>query len=83
MVWGFGIFLKHLRAYITTSRFIPTEAKERLIKSLEMIYRQLVDAEKRANGSVPLTPEKEKEWRDGINRRRLAAGKAPLRKGKS
>jgi len=75
--------MKYVRWYITTSQFIPTESKDRLIESLEKIYRQLVDAEKRANGNVPLTPENEKEWWNGINRQRLAAGQVPLRLGKT
>ncbi len=70
MVWGFGVLLKHLRSYITTSKYIQTDNKDRLIASLEKIHRQLVDAEKRAHGETPVTPEAERKWWRAIRQRK-------------
>lgn len=79
MVWGFGVFLKHITWYVTTSQFIPTDDKEELIKSLRTTHEKLVDAERRAAGEIPVTPRQEKEWRERINQARRNAGQEPLK----
>jgi hypothetical protein len=79
VVWGFGKLLNYLRRYITTSLFIQTDKKDGLIRSLENVHQQLLDAEIRAGGHVPMTPEKEKTWKDGINKQRGERGETALK----
>lgn len=78
VVWGLGQLLPHLKRTIDTSRFIPTDEKDSLYQRIEDTYQQLEDAIKREFGAVPITPAKEKQWKDNINKMRRKLGKEPL-----
>ena len=83
VVWGLGQLLPHLKYTIDTSRFIPTDEKDSLYQRIEDTYQQLDDAIKREFGAIPITPEQEKAWKDGINKMRKRAGKDPLKECES
>jgi len=62
LIRGFGLFLPHLKSYIMTSAFISSEDKDSLVKQLEDVYADLLDAHQRESGVMPYTPSVLKKW---------------------
>lgn len=62
IIWGFGQLLPLLRSYILTSRFISSDDKDSLVKTLETLYADLLDANKRASGKLPYPPSVIRKW---------------------
>lgn len=60
IIVGFERLMRYVRWYINTSRFIPTEDKDALVKKADDVLQTLLDAERRAQGIVPLPPSIQK-----------------------
>lgn len=78
VLWGLQRMGEHLRRVVISSRYIPTEDKEPLLKSYESVVKELQDAVEREGGRIPNTPEYLKKWKDGINKNRKKRGQEPL-----
>lgn len=61
VVWGLGRMLKHVRQVVMSSRYIPTDEKERIIKQYEDVIHTLYDVVQREKGVLPFTPEYKRE----------------------
>jgi len=78
VIWAFGIVLKHLSWYITTSEMIPRDQQGKMIESLETILRLLQKAEReeRRRFTDPLLQDT--TWKDDVNEIRGRLGKRPV-----
>lgn len=78
MIWAFGIVLKHLRWYITTSEMIPREQQSKMIDSLETILRQLQKAEREERRRFTDPSLQDTTWKDDVNEIRRRHGQRPV-----
>ena len=78
LVWGLKRLLPYIRQFIDSSRFIPTEDKDKLKSQVDGIYDILYDSIVREYGKVPITPSKEREWLKRVNDVRRKQGHEPL-----
>ena len=53
VVWGFGRMVRWVEWYISSSRYISSSDKDRLIKQMKHIVSELMDAHRREQGQIP------------------------------
>ena len=56
IVWGYSRLVPYLIRVVYTSRFIPTEDKDGLIKAIKDLLMKLKDMVDREQGRVPFPP---------------------------
>jgi hypothetical protein len=61
VVWGFGRMVRWVEWYISSSRYISSSDKDRLIKQVKRIVSELMDAHRREQGQIPFPPSVQKK----------------------